>query len=270
MTDSLHAALSALAAGFSGRAGIAATAIDGERSVAVNADELFPTASAIKVFVLYALHDSGLDLSERVVVRDKTLGSGVLAHLDAGLSPTLGDLGVLMMMLSDNTATNLLVDRIGVEKINAAIRAAGLTQTELRGRIDFTKMSEDKAALGVATPAELVRFFVRLRRGELLSAEATERYLDVLRIQKYIEPLRRFLPANPYAREFGEEEPVWVASKTGSLAGVRVECGLVHTPDREWAIAVMTREGKDLRVSSDNEGILLVANASRIVFEAWK
>jgi hypothetical protein len=91
----------------------------------------------------------------------------------------------------------------------------------------------------------------------------------VLRIQKYIEPLRRLLPANPYAREFGEDEPVWVASKTGSLMGVRVECGLVHTPEREWAIAVMTRDGTDGRVTSDNEGTLLIARASRLVFDAW-
>ncbi len=91
----------------------------------------------------------------------------------------------------------------------------------------------------------------------------------MLRIQKYIEPLRRELPADPYAREFGEPEPVWVASKTGSLSGIRVDAGLVHTPRGEWAIAVMTKNGTDRRVTSDSEGVRLIARVSRVVFDAW-
>jgi beta-lactamase class A len=275
MSSTLEAELAALAGGFAGTAGVCALNLGTGERVGVSADEPFPTASAIKLFVLYELVRRSaageLDTRERVRLDDtqRVLGSGVLGHLGAGLEPTLDDLGVLMMMVSDNTAANLLIDRLGVEPINAAIRAAGLSKTELRGRIDFEALAADKSALGMATPGELAVFFARLRRGELLGSDATERYLDVLRIQKYIEPLRRLLPADPYAREFGEPDSVWVASKTGSLSGVRCEGGLVHTPSAEWAIAVMTQNGQDLRVTSDNDGVRLIAEASRAVYDAW-
>lgn len=267
--------LSELCAGFAGVAGVAAENLTTGERVSVRGDELFPTASAIKIFVLFALlHAEArneLSLGERVelVESAKTLGSGVLLHLDPGFSPTLSDLGTLMMMVSDNAAANLIIDRLGIEAINRAIRSAGLERTELRGRIDFTRLATDKEALGVSTPAELARFFARLRRGDLLAPAQAERLLDVMRIQKYIEPLRRELPVDPYAREFSDPEPVWVASKTGSLSGVRCEAGLVHTPRAEWSIAVMTKDGDDVRVTSDNAGWRLISRASRLLYDAW-
>jgi beta-lactamase class A len=272
---SLAHALERLLCEFSGIAGVSAEKLANGEHVAFRGDELFPTASAIKPFILLALFSSAqtqkLDLSERVELGagSRTLGSGVLLHLDAGLRPTLADLATLMMMVSDNHATNLLLERIGTERVNQAIRGAGLVRTELRGPIDFARISADQYAFGVSTPNELAGFFARLARGELLDERHTARMLDVLRIQKYIEPLRRELPADPYAREFGEPEPVWVASKTGSLRGVRVDAGLVHTPRASWSIAVMTKDVEDGRVTSDNEGVRLIARASRLVFDAW-
>lgn len=271
----MNDALSELCARFSGVAGLAGENLTTGERVDVRGNELFPTASAIKIFVLFALlraDASGeLSLDERIeiVERAKTLGSGVLVHLDPGFSPTLSDLGTLMMMVSDNAAANLVIDRLGLDAINQAIRAAGLGSTELRGKIDFERLAADKEALGVSTPAELARFFARLRRGELLAPPRAERLLDVMRIQKYIEPLRKELPVDPYAREFSDPEPVWVASKTGSLSGVRCEAGLVHTPRAEWSLAVMTKNGQDDRVTSDNEGWRLISRASRLLYDAW-
>jgi len=267
--------LTALAAGHSGVAGIAAENLSTGDRVAVRADDPFPAASSIKVFVLLSLLQQAargqMDLSQRAELDHgaRTLGSGVLLHLDAGLRPTLWDLAVLMMMVSDNTATNLLLDRLGVDAVNESIRSAGLENTRLGGKIDFGRLSQDPSALGVSPPGALCAFYARLARAELLAREQTERMLALLRIQKYIEPLRRDLPADPYAREFGDPEPVWVASKTGSLSGVRCEAGLIHTPVARWSIAVMTKQGTDRRVTSDNEGWRLVSRASRMVFDAW-
>ncbi|MCC6898868.1 MAG: serine hydrolase [Polyangiaceae bacterium] len=267
--------LAPLTHGFAGVVGVAAENLVTGARVELRASETFPTASAIKIFVLYALWceaaDGKIDLTERHAVpeRARTLGSGVLLHLAPGLEPTWADLATLMMMLSDNLATNLLIDRLGVDTVNARIRQAGLEHTQLNGRVDFTRLAADKSALGASTPADLVHFFVRLRQGALLDDDDAERLLDVMRIQKYIEPLRRNLPADPYAREFGDPEPVWVASKTGSLSGVRCEAGLVHTPKAEWAIAVMTRDVRDPRVSSDNDAVRLIAEISGAVYDAW-
>ncbi len=264
-----------LAGALRGVAGVAALNLTTGDRIALRADERFPTASAIKVFVLHSLYEraaSGdLDLTERLPIPHDatTLGSGVLLHLGPGLCPSLADLGTLMMMVSDNFATNLLVDRLGIDAVNACIESIGLRDTRLAGRIDFARLAQDKSALGYSTPGDFVEYFARLRRGELLDPSHTERVLDVLRIQKYIEPLRRYLPADPYAREFGEPEPVWVASKTGSLSGVRVEAGLVHTRHAEWAIAVMTRDVADSRVTSDNDGVRFIAEVSREVYSEW-
>jgi beta-lactamase class A len=272
---SLERELKELCSGFSGVAGAHVENMTTREIVSVRGDESFPTASAIKVFVLYCLFRSAehgdLELDERVTLSDRSriLGSGVLLHLDAGLCPTLRDLGTLMMMVSDNTATNLLIDRLGASVVNRAIRTAGLEHTELRGPVDFTKLAQDKSAFGVSTPSELAGFFANLRRGKLLGPDNTKRVLSVLRIQKYIEPLRRKLPTDPYAGEFGDPEPVWVASKTGSLTGVRCEAGLVHTPKAEWSIAVMTKDGTDTRVTSDNEGWQLVSRVSRLIYDRF-
>jgi len=274
--DALERDLAQLASRFSGAAGIAAENLTTGETIALDSCEPFPTASSIKTFVLYELMRQSvagaLDLTERIAVdeRHRTLGSGVLLHLAPGLAPTLRDLAVLMMAISDNTATNMLIERLSAFAINASIRAAGLTNTELFGPIDFARIStEGPEALGVATPLDFARFLARLWRGELLPEEATHTMLEIMRIQKYIEPLRRKLPADPYAREFGEPEQAWVASKTGSLSGVRAEVGLVWTPRARWSIAVMTKRGQDRRGTSDNEGALFIAAVSERVYRAW-
>lgn len=255
--------------------GVAAENLKTGETLGLSERERFPTASTFKVFVLYALYSKAaageISLEERqeLAAQARTLGSGVLLHLNPGLRPTLGDLATLMMMVSDNLATNLLIELLGVANINARIDAAGLNDTKLAGAIDFERLSSDKFAFGASTPADLVKFFGDLRRGHLLPPSWTERFLDVMRIQKYIEPLRRNLPADPYAREFGDPEPVWVASKTGSMSGVRCEAGLVHTPSADWAIAVMAQNVKDTRVTSDNAALGLIAEVSRLVYGAW-
>lgn len=270
-----NAKIAELASRLEGVAGVAAENLATGARVDLRSDEPFPTASAIKIFVLGALFAKAaagkLSLDERrpIDANARLLGSGVLLHLSPGLEPTRADLATLMMMVSDNLATNLLLDELGLDAVNAHIRGAGVEHSRLNGRIDFSRMATDKTAFGVSTPADFVRYLVRLRRGELLAPEWTERMLDVMRIQKYIEPLRRELPADPYAREFGDPEPVWVASKTGSVSGVRCEAGLVHAPKAEWAVAVMTKDVEDARVTSDNAAVKLIAEVSRVLYDSW-
>ncbi len=267
--------ITTLAAGFSGLCGVAARHLGSGAEAAVNDTERFPTASSIKIQVLFQLlrevERGNAQLFERVTLRaaDRTLGSGLLVNMDAGLNPTLRDLAVLMMAISDNTATNLLIDRLGLYAINQALREAGMRDTQLRGRIDFERIRESNDNLAVGTPRDFCDFLAALYRRELLSGAATEQMLEIMRIQKYIEPIRRCLPYNPYGEEFGEPQSVWVASKTGSLSGVRCESGIVHTPGAVWSLSVMTRDGKDATFTSDNEGTRLIAAISRRVFDDW-
>ena len=294
----LAAAVMRAVSGFSGDVGVCAIHASSGRRILFHADRMFPAASTVKLFVLVALYQASaqgkLDLERRMEVtnRDRCKGSGVLAHLDDGLRPTLRDLATLMMMVSDNTAANLLIDVIGVERIRDIIEKAGLEHTRFEGPIDFTVFARDQSAMGSSTPLDMARFMMRLYKNELLPAEETARVINVLRIQKYIEPMRRMLPVDPYARELGEPEPVWVASKTGSLDGVRVEVGLVHADGHKgkrhksgratksvasrlgpwgnaWALSVMTNRGSERRVSSENEAVRIIAQVSRAVFDAW-
>jgi beta-lactamase class A len=271
----LQVDIEGLVRGFSGAAGVAARNLATGEAVAVNATTSFPTASMIKILVLYQLlrevERGNAQLWERLTLRaaDRTRGSGLLSDCDEGLNPTVRDLAVLMMAISDNTATNMLIDRLGVHAINQAMQEAGMRNSQLRGRIDFDRIRADPGNLAVATPRDFCDFLSSLHRGELLSGGSVEQMLRIMRIQKYIEPLRRHLPYDPYGEEFGEPQAISVASKTGSLSGIRGEAGLVQTPAATYSIAVMSKDGKDRAGTSENEGLRLIASVSRRVYEAW-
>jgi beta-lactamase class A len=244
--EALQEQIEDLARAFPGTAGVAAHNLATGASHMLNAEEQFPTASMIKTQVLFELIRQDArgqaPLSERITLRaeDKSRGSGLLLDFDPGAVLTLRDAAVLMMAISDNTATNMLVDRLGIEAVNQTCRDGGMSRTELRNKIDWSLIGDEPEKLAVGTPADFCRFFTLLRQGELLPPAHVERMLAVMRIQKYIEPLRKHLPFDPYGDEFDHPQEVWVASKTGGMKGVRCEGGLVHTPAAEWAICVMT------------------------------
>jgi beta-lactamase class A len=260
---------------FSGQLGIAARHLGTGEELAVHAEASFPTASSIKIAVLIELYRRAqvgeLALSERLryTPGDRTLGSGILSDMDDGLEPTLRDLAVLMMSISDNTATNMLIDRLGKEQINATLRAAGAPRIELRNRIDFDLIRQSNDNLAVGTPADFVRLLAALWEGRILEPKHRDGVLRIMRIQKYIEPIRRYLPFNPYAAEFGEPQELWVASKTGGLSGVRCESGLVGTGDTVYALSVMGKGSTDKTFNSDSEGTLAIATASELVYRYW-
>src|SRR4051794_26132466 len=213
----LQTRIAAMVSDFPATAGVAARNLTTGEEVAVNDAESFPTASMIKILVLFELErqcaKGQAQMWERVTLRnaDKTLGSGLLLDLDEGANLTLRDLAVLMMAVSDNTATNMLIDHLGIQSINQACRDGGMTQTELRSRIDFDKIRESNDCLAVSTPRDFCNFLTSLYRDELLPQPQVEQMLGIMRIQKYIEPMRKYLPFNPYAFEFGEAQDVWVA-----------------------------------------------------------
>ncbi|MBM3459702.1 MAG: serine hydrolase, partial [Armatimonadetes bacterium] len=182
----LYTEIKARAEQFPGRAGVAALHLETGEAVEVNADGLFPTASMIKTLILFELvrqcAKGAAQMWERITLRarDRTLGSGLLQDLDEGLSPTLRDLAVLMMAISDNTATNMLLDRLSLHAVNEACRDAGMYDTELRGRVDFDRIRESPENLAITTPADFCRFFAALYRGELIPPAQVEQMLGIM------------------------------------------------------------------------------------------
>jgi beta-lactamase class A len=213
-------------------------------TIAVRAEEPFPTASSIKLAVLYELfrqaQEGRVDLSE--VTRPPAArvgGGGVLQELGDGVSLTWRDLAVLMIGWSDNEATNLLVGRVGMDAVNARLSGLGLTHTRLRRLM----MDTDAARRGdenVATPREIARLAAIVGRGEGLPPQTARDLAAVATVVGDGSPFRRGLP-----------EGVRAVSKPGSLEGVRCEAAFVDVPGRPYCAAVMTaylrheRDGED-------------------------
>lgn len=225
--------LRTLMAGFPGVTGIAVKALTDGQTLAIHADEIFPTASTIKIHVLVQLlarAEAGeVDLQQRLAVSPEShvLGSGVLAYLQGPVELTLLDIAILMIIASDNTATNLCIDAAGLEATNALIQRLGLSQTHLR-----RKMMDHIAAVreqeNVATPQELVTIFDLLHQGKP-SPWVAQQALEILKKPKH-GFIDRALPDN-----------VTVANKPGWVEGAMCDAALVYLPRRPYAVALMTK-----------------------------
>ena len=162
----------------------------------------------------------------------------------------------------DNTATNVLIDRLGMEQINRAMQEAGMTKTHLTQKIVFTPARKIKhPRFAVGTPRDFMTLMINLHEGRLLNMQNTAAMLGVMKIQKNMGNLTRYMSFNP----FGRDDQAWVASKTGSIVGVRNETGIIHTRRGAHVVSVMTKGGTDKRWTPDNEGTLAVARMSKAV-----
>ncbi|MEJ2358884.1 MAG: class A beta-lactamase-related serine hydrolase [Deinococcales bacterium] len=190
--------------------------------VAYRADHAFPAASTIKVFVLQALLEHaaagrlGLDDERVLAPSDQVTGSGILKDLTPGRRYTLLDLARLMITISDNTATNMLIDALCVESVNTSIARHGWSKTHLAGllqRPDLASAGDTRRS--TTSPGDLADAFTRLWRGELLPPPLTAVARSIYRKQQRTDQLGRFLPYDAYSTETGEASLV-IASKSGS------------------------------------------------------
>ena len=231
--------LQQVAAEFDGAMGIAVKDLGTGETFFANADTVFPQASSIKIPILLELlrqDQTGLlKLGERVDVKKSQMaaGSGVLSRFsDGGSALSLRDLAVLMIVLSDNTATNILIERVGMQNVNENLRRLGLTQTKLQ-RIMLDVEAQRASRENLSTPREMVMLLELIDAGKALDPKHTQAALEILKYFKDT-PLRRGLP-----------ESVSLASKTGSLSGVACESGIVYLSGKPYAISVMTTFDKD-------------------------
>ena len=209
--------------------------------------ETFPTASAIKLAIVYELFkqagEGKVRLDEMVTLdrRQAVGGTGVLVEMG---TPTLSirDYAVLMVTLSDNTATNVLIDRLGMDKIAARMQGLGLPGTRLRRHMMDTAAAR-RGDENVSTPDELVRLLKAMNDG----------------MPKAIELLKK--PKENRLRK-GLPEGVASADKSGELEGVRVDAGIVFAKNRPYALCVMTTFLKD-----EAEGERAIVDISRAAYE---
>jgi beta-lactamase class A len=224
-----------------------------------HADEVLPTASSIKIAILAEFYrqvqQGKLKFTDPYILQQADLvgGSGIAEALTPGVTRlTLRDVAALMISVSDNSATNIIIDRVGMESVNALLDSLGLTHTRLR-----RKMMDLKAAAegreNVATPRELMILLEDLYRGKVLNKQLTEDFFKLLSIHK-----ESYIP-----RELPED--LRVANKPGELEGVRNDSGVVFTGNRPFVISVMTTY---LRHEGDGgEAIIRIATAAYRMFD---
>ncbi|MCY0878523.1 MAG: class A beta-lactamase-related serine hydrolase [Firmicutes bacterium] len=230
------------------------------------------TASVLKLPVLVAAlwqcQQGERTLSDILVYEpsDYVEGSGVLQHLTLGTALPLKDVLTLMIIISDNVATNMVLRTIDRDRVNACMRGLGLRVTQVVRNISFQNEKQGQP-LGLSTPKELTQLLKALYRGEILTGAYREVALDILSRQQYQTLLTRYLPYELVSTE--EEEPplVRVLSKSGSLRGIRNDAGLVLTPWGDYAIAVMSERSQDQRFHPDTEAHVVLPRASRAVFQ---
>lgn len=231
---------------FDGLAGVAIKDLATGDEFFVNPDTVFPQASSIKIHILAELYRQDragkLDVNAVVALPDsaRTGGSSELQLLSAP-SMTLRDYAILMIVRSDNTATNLLIDLLGMDAINASLVAWGLPEIKLQRRmIDLQAVAENRD--NVATPRAMMRSLEKIYHGEVVDRATSNEVLKVLQLPRPASGLRAPLPSG-----------VRIAHKTGSNAGVRCESGIVFLEQRPYVISVMTSFG----ASSAEAGALI-------------
>ncbi|HEX5500188.1 MAG TPA: serine hydrolase, partial [Thermomicrobiales bacterium] len=236
------------------------------------------TASVIKLAVLVELFRQAaaatIDLDGRITMTadDRVLGSGILKELGGGLAPTARDLATAMVVLSDNTATNLLIDLVGgVEPVNATMRdRLGLPDITLHRRIDFGQIGSDVRRFGESTPRDLARLAAAIARGEAVDAASSAAMLDIMRRQQYLNQVPRYLNVNPHADALGETQSVWVGCKTGMTPGVRTDAGVIHLPgETDIAYCAMTEESADRAMTEEAEGEIANGLIGRALVAYW-
>jgi beta-lactamase class A len=268
-TAELRRTLEELMRGYPGVAGVSVINLQNGEHVSIRGDETFPTASLIKVAVLVTLLDEvnkgTIRLDERIslLARDRVGGSGVLQYMQSGLQPTVGDAAWLMITLSDNTATNILLDHLNVKTVWDKMEALGLPHTKIHSKtfLRSTSIAVDssvKYGLGVTTPNETARLFELLYRGRAVSPAQDSVAVAMLRNNQDGTKLVRWLP-----------DTVAVAHKTGEVDRSRNDCGIVYGPQAPVVVCAMTRENQDTSYAVDNPANLLMARIGLAVFRHY-
>lgn len=255
---------------FSGRYCLYAEHLDTGETITYGTFTPMETASCIKLPILVEVFrqiEAGhLALTAPVILTedDQVTGSGVMQHLSPGVSYPLKDVLTLMIIISDNTATNMALRTVGLSQVNSTMKSLGLSDTRIFKRIDWTI----PGPIGHSTPKDLAQLLKAIHRDELLSPTASRAMWDILERQQFNTLHVRQLPYDLLTSEEDDVPPrVTVGSKSGSVKGVRNDAGLVLTPWGAYVLSIMSEGCEDLRFHPDNEAMVLLPEASRAVFD---
>lgn len=223
----------------------------------VNPERVFPSASTIKIpllaAVLKAAEAGKFSLNDEVAIApsNRVGGAGVLGELNPDLRLTIRDLATLMIIQSDNTATNQLIDLVGAEAVNALCRELGLKHTVLQRKM----MDFEAACAGyenLTSAGDLGLLLKLLYEGKVVSPTASATIIDLMKRQQHRNKLPAYLPKD-----------VVVAHKTGDLDGLEHDAGIIFLPGRPYVLVVLTAD-----LATNSAGVEAIARISEVVYRA--
>lgn len=286
----LTATLQSTIAGFHGKVSLYAHDLATGRTVALDADQPVPTASVIKLTILYTaleqIRAGRAHFDDRLTLRheDQVPGSGVLLFFDTPMTLTLKDALTMMIAESDNTATNLVIDHLGIKTIDDQIEALGMKNTWLYKKVEQPPQGpmpadQKQFGLGKTTAREmggLMERFVNCNLGPAPGAgpqssagipsdqALCSAALHMLKVQFFRNSIPRYLEKLDTT-----EGDSAIANKTGALDHVRNDVGAVYTKRGTIVISEFTHDNADTSWTPDNEGEVLMAKLAQAVVAAW-
>ncbi len=259
---------------YSGKWTYALTDLTSGERIGFDDDDVMPTASLIKVPILIALyqavHEGRLALDDRTSYRKEHLckGSGVLERLTPGVELSVRDAAVLMIIISDNSATNMVIDLMGLDDINDQQRRLGLERTTIFQRLGERAAGLDARKMSVSTAREMARQLELIARHEAVSPEASQDMLRIMRRQDYRNELSRELPWNEL-NMLPDHEQNWVAEKGGAfLNGIRTSGAIFHGARGAFVMAAFCEGGlAPGGAGRESEGNELIG---KLGYSAWR
>ena len=254
-----------------GKVAVAVKNLKTGESCYLDADTTMPTASLIKLPVMVETYwqakDGKVKLDTTLTLKkeDKVGGSGILTqHFSDGVTFPLKDAVRLMIVFSDNTATNMVVDQIGLPSTNDRMAKLGLKNTKINAKVfrADTRLNQEfgkKYGLGSTTAREMVQLLEMIEAGKVVSPEASKEMLGHLKACDDKEKMTRFLPAGTV-----------VAHKTGSVNASKTDAGIIYLKSGPVALCVLTDENTDQRWVADNAAQVLIGKIAKEVYDHFE
>lgn len=239
--------------------------------IAIHGDETFETASTIKTYILACLFDEvekgNVNLEDMVEYKEEHMvdGSGVLAALEPGAVLRVKDAATFMIIVSDNIATNMMIDYLGLDTINRCIKGLGCMDTTLHNPIHFEKYDK----LGTSTPRDYASIFTRLVKGSLISPEADRQMLEIFKKQHYNSMITKDFPPFFMDSDNTDDILISVASKSGSMNACRNDGGIVFTPYGPYVIVMFHKEFSDAMYYPAHPAAVFGARVSRMILDQF-
>ena len=234
-------------------------------------DEPFETASTIKVYILAALFDAieqgKASLKDMLTCEERFWidGSGILGSLEVGTTLSVKNVATLMIIVSDNIATNMLIYYLGIDSINACIQKLGCKDTKLHNVLDFAKYHQ----LGTTTPRDYASMFVRIANRTLVSPEASQQMWEILSQQHYNSMIVKSLPQFYVDPDNYDEQLFWFASKSGSMNACRNDGGIITTPYGSYVIVMLNKDFSDKQYHPEHPATVFGSRVSRLIFDQY-